>query len=145
MKTLPQPNPLYQAAFNKAVTGVLKQGRPCIGPSGGCKYSNEDGDHCALGHLPAEPIPDRLEGLFPCFEETYAEGSKALAAIFEGLGFTRADKHFLEALRDMHDDAHQQTLKPSLPNLAAFIDRFKANAIWLSATYGLTLPKELES
>jgi hypothetical protein len=46
-----KPQERNQRAFDRAVTGVILQGRPSVNSRGDCRLRGKDGLKCAIGHL----------------------------------------------------------------------------------------------
>lgn len=80
------------AAFDRMVSHMLTQRKPCVDAYGECKY-RLDGLKCAVGAL----IPDHLYS--PSIEDNQA------SAIMNYLApeFREADPTFLDMVQDMHD------------------------------------------
>lgn len=109
-----------QETFDKAVRGVIEQGRPSV--SGGtCMYRGANGRKCAAGHL----IPDGK------YEPEMDSGSlDARPCVRELLASAGHDVKFVRELQGVHD------LSTGTSD-AEFLVRFRERAAKLAARYGL--------
>ena len=105
------PNDVLQAAFNKAVAGVLMQGgKSCMSShnSTSCAYRGEGGFKCAVGQLLTDEQITKYnvkEGSTP---EDFSE--ELLAEVLPGVNGPVAED-FMEALQQAHDGAMSANFK----------------------------------
>lgn len=88
-----------QEIFNRAVGGVVAQGKPSVNNYGLCHYRTEDGLKCAVGQL----IPD--DEYDPEFDiRATTTNYRVVSHIADKLG---ASPEFLLDLQDAHDASHR--------------------------------------
>lgn len=91
-----------QQAFEKAITGILTQGRISFSePS--CKYRGEDGDKCAIGWLIPDEIYDKKMEECGTLTRTYPILKKTLNIV--------DDLKFYQKLQKLHDNFYAKNLK----------------------------------
>lgn len=116
-----------QELFDKAVTGILKQGGPSVDSDcmNGCVYRGPHGLRCAIGHL----IEDET-----LLEETCGISNLLLRrpAVREALGVEGTDdERFLCDLQSCHD------MPSGIAQPEEYIRRFRDHATAFAVRYGL--------
>ena len=114
-----------QAAFDRAVFWLLRQGRPAVNRAGSSVYKAANGARCGVGHL----LTSR--------ELNHLHRGKKLATTLETLSRVFVEKvvrrlgveeHFLVALQEAHDSPDPKDWQSS----------WKANMRGLARVYGLS-------
>lgn len=108
-----------QEAFNRAVAGVIKQGRPSVDAAGRCLYRGPDGLRCAVGWL----IPDEL------YEPEMEGVNTNWLRVMWPRAMSACDNRFLvRELQEAHDWASMR---------GDFLREFKKQCRGVAARYGL--------
>ena len=108
-----------QRYFDRSVEEILKQGRPCRGNSGNCRYRNSSNNtKCAIGHL----IPDKKY-------KNEMEGFGISSLIIKDLVPSRWKRYesFFVQLQRAHDNSSESN----------FVHDFEINAKRVAEKYNL--------
>lgn len=118
-----------QALFDKAVIGVIKQGRPSMTCEGSCRYRNPDGLCCAVGFL----IDDEhcREGL----EKNPANNSEVINAVLASNPEITSEQLNVDMLRELQNAHDQSSMEED-----DFVELFHSDAIKVARKYGLEMP-----
>lgn len=119
-----------QALFDRAVRGVLKQGKPSMNTYGSCQYRGPDGLKCAAGHLLSDETVKKVgEGKKFAEESGYPSYDKLCPS--EKMGMLGDKALLVRELQIAHDSAS------ILPGDSLFIGSFKQKVIAIAAKHGL--------
>lgn len=108
-----------QEAFDKAVSGVLKQASKSFDFDHGCRYRGPNGLKCAVGHLIPDEIykPEMEIGIASLYQENLE-----ITMLFKDVSLP-----MLRALQRAHDNSSE----------ISFVDDFKIKAFDIAAYYEL--------
>jgi hypothetical protein len=109
-----------QSAFDRAVTGVIQQGRPSRTCMGSCLLRGPDNTKCAIGHLIKDDARAR---------ELDDTGSAVYTLRDQGEIHPDLDVDMLAALQRAHDN--------SASSAPGFVEEFKRKCRNIAAEYGL--------
>lgn len=127
------PKSVLQAAFDKAVTGVLKQGgKSCMSShnSTSCAYRGEGGFKCAVGQLLTDEQIEKYKVKEGSTPEDFSE--ELLAEVLPGVDGPTAED-FMEALQQAHDGAMTANFKHDFLNRANKVaEGFQLNPMVMS-------------
>lgn len=127
-----------QEIFDRAVTGVIGQGRPSGTLGGGCFYrlnsNRNDEVKCAVGWLiPDDQYTSRMEG---SIDQLFAEWPQASEVLG---GRTPEKQSLMEGLQAAHDNSLCGAInKISANNTSAFIEIFVTEAREVAKVYYLS-------
>ena len=96
-------NKILQQVFDEIAAALIKQGKKCVDDNGNCVYQDDDGNHCAIGHLlvpnsKAMEFGTSLDDMLEDFDED---------EIGVNSGFLHENRKMLSLIQCIHDAPHK--------------------------------------